>query len=315
MRNICDKIDSREILATAVGRRPPLTVLVMSDSIDDANGVASGGPGSFLAGAAVFFVLKLTTSVDDIVWLSPFLALAGAENEGSAASPSKVQCALVYAAVCLLVTFEALAIDLAAGYGFATLFGALGYGGGGGMGGGDSYWNAVRVMYIIASLCIVMFAVREYREGSEEDDGESFDSSTDRRENFFGGNAEEAEGRYGTFSDSEEAPGIEGKLDSHRRDEYRRGKQQQKLTLAYLFAVAFFGTLDDLALFSAVLVGKSITYPSLLAGSMAAAGVVVAASWFVALSRPFAHAMEKVPLWALLLAVAAYMFIDSLLSD
>ena len=147
------------------------------------------------------------------------------------------------------------------------------------------------------------------------DDGESFDSSTDRRENFFGGNAEEAEGRYGTFSDSEEAPGIEGKLDSHRRDEYRRGKQQQKLTLAYLFAVAFFGTLDDLALFSAVLVGKSITYPSLLAGSMAAAGVVVAASWFVALSRPFAHAMEKVPLWALLLAVAAYMFIDSLLSD
>jgi len=29
----------------------------------------------FLTGTAMFFVLKLTTSMDDILWLSPFLAM------------------------------------------------------------------------------------------------------------------------------------------------------------------------------------------------------------------------------------------------
>ena len=63
---------------------------------------------SFFTGTAMFFVLKLTTSVDDVLWLSPFLAMADGDVV------YKLRCAFVYAIICVLVTMEALLIKVAA---------------------------------------------------------------------------------------------------------------------------------------------------------------------------------------------------------
>ena len=320
----------------------------------------------------MFFVLKLTTSMDDILWLSPFLAMKDGDTM------YRVHCGLIYAAMCLLVTMEALIIKVAASYGFEALIHALAPRQGGHDSSGDNnededeapYWTAPRLLCIVASICIASFALKEWKEGREDNDdtGERKDvvvsrpseddevptvqttqlsdsrrssNSSDRDYKTFARNAvqrlddEEAqqvhEDRHeyqeeGTSlnhlpshvqiqqgSEYESLPS----LDTDERDLSNEGgevdKAAEKHTLGTLLVVAFFGTLDDLALFSAVLMGRSIQYSSLVCGSLCAAAFVVLISWGVSMVKPFKMAIQRIPLWALLLAISLYILLDGLL--
>ena len=62
---------------------------------------------SFLAGVSASFLLKLTTSVDDLVWFSPFLAM-------STSTPQRLKYCCVYAVVCVIVAVAALCLARAA---------------------------------------------------------------------------------------------------------------------------------------------------------------------------------------------------------
>ena len=338
----------------------------------------------FLTGTAMFFVLKLSTSMDDILWLSPFLAMKDGDTT------YRFHCGLIYAAVCLLVTMEALIIKVAASYGFDALIHALAPRQDGHDSIGDNnededeapYWTASRLLCILASTFIAAFALKEWKEWREDNDdtGERKDvvgsrpsedgevptvqttqlsdsrrsnNSSDRDYKTFAGNAvqrpddddEEAQQVHedrqekhqeeGTStnhlpthvqarqgSEYESLPSLdtderylsneEGKVDV-RNESKRKEAAAEKYTLGTLLVVAFFGTLDDLALFSAVLMGRSIQYSSLLCGSMLAAAFVVLISWGVSMVTPFKMAIKRIPLWALLLAISLYILLDGLL--
>ena len=113
-------------------------------------------------------------------------------------------------------------------------------------------------------------------------------------------------------TDEEDLSNEERKVDIRNESE-RKEAAAEKHTLGTLLVVAFFGTLDDLALFSAVLMGRSIQYSSLLCGSMLAAAFVVLISWGVSMVTPFKMAIKRIPLWALLLAISLYILLDGLL--
>ena len=323
----------------------------------------------------MFFVLKLTTSMDDILWLSPFLAMKDGDTT------YRFHCGLIYAAICLLVTMEALIIKVAASYGFEALIHALAPRKDGHDSSGDNnededeapYWTAPRLLCILASICIASFALKEWKEGREDNDdtGERKDvvvsrpseddevptvqttqlsdsrrssNSSDRDYKTFARNTvhvqrlddEEAQQVHDDRQEGHQEEGTSmdhlpshvqlrqgseyeslPSLDTDERDlsneEGKVDKAAEKHTLSTLLVVAFFGTLDDLALFSAVLMGRSIQYSSLLCGSMLAAAFVVLISWGVSMVTPFKMAIKRIPLWALLLAISLYILLDGLL--
>jgi len=337
----------------------------------------------FLTGTAMFFVLKLTTSMDDILWLSPFLAMKDGDTT------YRFHCGLIYAAVCLLVTMEALIIKVAASYGFDALIHALAPRQDGHDSSGDNnededeapYWTAPRLLCILASTFIAAFALKEWKEWREDNDDTGERKSVVESKPSEDGevptvqttqlsdsrrSSNSSDGDYKTFprnavqrlDDDEEAQQVhedrqegqqeegtsmnhlpthvqarqgseyeslpsldtderdlsneEGKVDVRNESE-RKEEATEKHTLGTLLVVAFFGTLDDLALFSAVLMGRSIQYSSLLCGSMLAAAFVVLISWGVSMVTPFKMAIKRIPLWALLLAISLYILLDGLL--
>ena len=347
---------------------------------------------TFFAGTAMFFVLKLTTSVDDVLWLSPFLAMADGEVA------YKLHCGLLYTSICILVTMEALLIKVAATYGFDALLQVLApkEDGSDRIGAdeddSEAYWTAPRLLCIVASICIAGFALKEWRDWKEEKDsddnscssgggegknkmiesGSSGDDEvptietsqqTDSRRSSNSSEGEyeslvaaarkddsplddeeaqrldaQAEGismnslsphvqiRQG--SEYESLPSVDTDCNKEKKTEIfyneseeteEKGKAseerpaKQKHTLWTLLVVAFFGTLDDLALFSAVLMGRSIQYPSLLCGSILAALFIVLVSWGVSMIKPFEQAIHRIPLWALLFGISLYILLDGLL--
>lgn len=128
--------------------------------------------GAFLAGVGASFFLKLTTSVDDLVWFSPFLALAHS-------TPQRLKYCSVYVCVCVLVAATALCLAQAAELGFALAASAIASGEEGGdaardgVGGAapEAFWDASRVLKMCASTIIFIYAVVELRgwisEGNE----------------------------------------------------------------------------------------------------------------------------------------------------
>lgn len=347
---------------------------------------------SFFTGTAMFFVLKLTTSVDDVLWLSPFLAMADGDVV------YKLRCAFVYAIICVLVTMEALLIKVAANYGFEALLQALAPRKKDGDSDGDSvddnddeselYWTAPRLLCILASICIAGFALKEWRDWRDDRDSDEDEhdnvcsdknlactSSEDdevptiqtSQQSYSRRSSNSSDGGYGSLAavrqcesasgDDEESqqlhehgegipmktlpshvqirqgskyerlPSVDADFGGEEKSELENENEQtdekgkvlqetpakQKHTLWTLLVVAFFGTLDDLALFSAVLMGRTIQYPSLLCGSILAAAFIVLVSWGVSMIKPFEQAIHRIPLWALLFGISLYILLDGLL--
>lgn len=381
--------------------------------------------GHFFTGTAIACVLKLTTSVDDLIWFSPFLALCSSNAE-------RLKCSLIYAGVCLIVTFGAIAIAFLANLGFGAVLSAAGNDGSG-------YWDAARVLSLVASVAIGAFAAKELQdwkaeEGNElpswaqvthvtravlatglaklgmraellptstsdaADDDDDDESSNNNGEGSGSPSAGAGRGsvrhRRGDDGRASGEQGLEllsrssgeATLTSHeavaaatlgrfpappaaaagsagatatgprpeavanplfanvevgdRKDskdelmndsagsasggseaeeldsdeeEAKRTIAEARKSSARLFVVAFCGTLDDMTMFSAVILGKSIMMFSLVCGSMLATCIILAACWQISLYKPFADCIQKVPMWCLLSALSLYILVGGLL--
>ena len=110
---------------------------------------------ALIGGTVLGCALKLTTSVDDLIWFSPFLALCKDNAE-------RVKCCIIYSFVCLIVTFGAVAIAYLADVGFTAILNSSGS--------DNDYWDSARILSIIAAVAIGAYAAKEYREWIEEED-------------------------------------------------------------------------------------------------------------------------------------------------
>ena len=94
--------------------------------------------------------------------------------------------------------------------------------------------------------------------------------------------------------------------------EIKKNIEEASKSSTRLFVVAFCGTLDDMTMFAAVILGKSIPYVSLVMGSMLATVIIIVACWQISLYKPFAECIQKIPMWALLTALSLYILIGGL---
>ena len=115
-------------------------------------------PGGFVALVLVATVTKLTSSIDDIVWLLPFVS-----------SPSRlanIRNAALYVLIMLIVVGIASAMAFGGGTALQTVLDE------------QAYWNTERVLGLASGICLFLYSVVLLREhvqddgNSDEDEGE-----------------------------------------------------------------------------------------------------------------------------------------------
>jgi len=274
--------------------------------------------------------IKLTSSIDDVLWLGPFLTT-------NVSWPVRLQNAFVYTAICMLQTLIAMVIAYSGDQGVEWLTRNQ-----------KNAWSSEKILTVAAGSLISMYTCKlsyewytEWKEetGSEEsssvssdvchEDLELCDRTPDGQSRMGRGDKNSVAGKYagGNEQSSAEYPRLlaceawqsdgayhisqvlmEGEksdlneivgdftMDATREDD--------KLRQQTLFVMAFIGSLDDLTLFVPMLVGKGFNPVELMSGAFLAASTIVTICLFLGFFKPIADFMARIPL-ALIVAVFA----------
>lgn len=279
------------------------------------------------------FLLKLTTSLDDLLWLSPFLSL-------SPSVPNKLKHSVVYFFICLFVTMVAFV--------FGTSLLALTSSG---SEGNTGYWNPERFLSIFSATVLFCIARNDYVEWKEEKNGHkvkdelqsplskraiALAGSTDRttielpkadsnKTNLRSRPVASRQSSRDFDNDPELANGCDDDSDSDSDDEEIRAKiEDASKSLRRFVTVCVMGTLDDMIVFSAFVAsgaGSSSTsgtgmidnYLALFIGTTFAAFLIVSISWFFSEIECFKRMVKKIPMWGLLTGIAVYILFMGLI--
>ena len=274
------------------------------------------------------FLLKLTTSLDDLLWLSPFLSL-------SPSVQNKLKHSVVYFLICVVVTMIA--------FFFGTRLLAL-------SGNGDEdhkrYWNPERLLSIFSASVLFYIAKNDYDEWWEQTYtvkdlrektpracnnsraiamGETTLELSNNKSSQRNLRSRPIASRQSSrnFDDPEDF-NHEGKNDggSDSDDEEIRTKvEEASKSLRRFVTVCVMGTLDDMIVFSAFVAGGANAteggsikdnYFALFIGTTFAALLIVTISWFFSEIECFKRIVKKIPMWALLMGIGVYILIMGL---
>lgn len=257
---------------------------------------------NFLGDTGLYFVVKIFTSLDDLIWLSPFLAISGDDIHDER---SKV--CTIYITISLLISFGAVLLAWLANTGLVLLLSKHGE------------YDAEKVgrfLDIVGGICIATFAFLEWRNGGDDDSEE---------------NNYDEEVENGSSPNNETSPLVEhsGIRSSHtdrgenviENDEEIGGGRQERITTAAdrrhvlidLSVVGFCGQLDTLAVFCSVLVTRpKLRMIPIVFGSLAAAILIFMLAYFITLFRPLTACLQRVPLWMLLGTIAIYITLQGI---
>jgi len=261
---------------------------------------------SFSTGCAAAFLLKLTTSIDDLVWFSPFLTFCKTDGE-------KFKCGAIYLIVCMYCTIAAYGIAKGSEYGLDTVLHNFipGYDGSG-------YWNSSRILSCASSLFIGGFALKEYAEWSEDENNDFSFCCDKSNENLNDNNDDGTEYEKGNAlgidleieANGKKNPGNEATplVGSASSDNSLFSKDSRRL-----FIVAFFGSLDDTVVFAAVLMGKGLFWSELIVGSIVASSLIFFMCVQIASYKPFSDFMSTIPIWTLFTVLSLYILIQGVL--
>jgi hypothetical protein len=290
----------------------------------------------WLIGLGSAFGIKLSSSIDDVVWLAPFLTV-------NTSGPARMQNSIIYVSVCLIQTLVAMAIAYSgkAVVSFLT-------------GDNKNAWSTEKILTVGAGCLMALYSIKlgaEYVQEMKEagaGNGETEKGHPEVDKNGF--IAEEA-GQLLWCSSTEKAP-IEGvpelelqtteRLCSSRHDAptqtlplssksdhalppslplqslsrdimtvspaSRHEKNDQARTET-LFVIAFIGSVDDLTLFVPMLVGKGFSIPQLVMGALGAAMVIVAMCCCIGQCKPVADCLSSVPLVAIVVVFATTLLV------
>eukprot|EP00977_Amphora_coffeiformis_P023683 scaffold13933_cov219-Amphora_coffeaeformis.AAC.10 len=276
---------------------------------------------------AAFFTIKVATSIDDLLWLSPFLAMSSSNDEHHSRVSEKIQLGVIYVGVSMLVTVEALGVAFFAEHGVKTLLheqqriednlNEVGQQ-------SSQYWKASRILSILGATCIAFFAWKEYSD--ENDDNHHANTepgdeispllSTQNKDTAMRSNQDAQqhsaveEGNYGSL------PLAKTKEGSHfeqlQNDEVVP-PSEENVNVSF-FVVALFGTLDTLAVLASILTGLSnVQWLSVMLGTLLATVVIMLAAWCITLFTPFVNFVQRIPLWALMGLISLYVLLSGLL--
>jgi len=284
----------------------------------------------WLVGLFSAFGIKLSSSIDDVVWLAPFLT-------ANSSVAVRMQNSLIYTCVCLCQTVVAMLIAYSGRAAVKTL-----------TGGAKDAWSTEKILTVGAGCLLTLYSIKltyewiqecneEEGEGEKNPDGGSYAQvATTEGEAQAGEQKQYDSGRGGQWccANSGTATGgdIEmagGKPSSARAREMAAAgmpidnpdKPQEDLDKAdkersqTLFVIAFIGSVDDLTLFVPMLVGKGFDFVQLMLGAFLATSVIITFCICIGLCKPIADCLSKIPLAAIVIVFATILLLKGFVFD
>jgi len=221
--------------------------------------------------------MKLASSVDDVVWLIPFLVVRDKQVLMTNVT--------VYSLICTIQTLLSLGISKGGVAAIEALTPS------------SSKWSPEIIISLSAGIFLILFgfklAYEWYKENfcEEDDDG----------------------GECELKLEGDALLNDDALLTDIKQPGPAKGGGESRTTSA-LVAVAFLGSLDDLTLFVPMLVGKSISYGELILGSLLAVLIIVFLCIFLTACKPVVRIIEAIPLFFIVLVFGAVLVIKTLLA-
>lgn len=224
--------------------------------------------------------MKLASSVDDVVWLIPFLVVGDKQVLMTNVT--------VYSLICTIQTLLALGISKGGVAAIEALTPS------------SSKWSPEIIISLSAGIFLILFGFKLAYEWYKENFCEEDDDDDDGGEC-----AMKVEGDALLNGDA--------LLTDIEQPEPAKGGGKSRTTSA-LMAVAFLGSIDDLTLFVPMLVGKSISYGELILGSLLAVLIIVCLCVFLTACKPMVRILEAIPLFLIVFVFGAMLVIKTLLA-
>eukprot|EP00931_Biecheleriopsis_adriatica_P070620 TRINITY_DN4439_c0_g1_i1.p1 TRINITY_DN4439_c0_g1~~TRINITY_DN4439_c0_g1_i1.p1 ORF type:complete len:259 (-),score=43.77 TRINITY_DN4439_c0_g1_i1:57-833(-) len=247
----------------------------------------------WIAGVGAAISIKLSSSIDDVVWLAPFLT----QNISWVTRSRNI---LIYVTVCLVQTVIAMCIAYSGDKVVEML-----------TRNSKDAWSSEKILTVIAGILLVLFAIKlimceDAEEETQEDAGEENKyAKVAPSDQEGGGEAGMVPGRQGSRQLSARNRPIESANGEEAQSaEDTKGPQT-------LFVMAFVGSLDDLTLFVPMLVGKGFDMIQLIVGSLIASAVIVMICILAGLCKPVADCLSSIPLPAIVIAFAVMLLTKS----
>ncbi|CAJ1423510.1 unnamed protein product [Effrenium voratum] len=245
------------------------------------------------AGVSAAISIKISSSIDDVVWLAPFLT-------NNVSKLSRIRNVSIYVAVCLVQTMLAMCIAYSGNKVVEILTRDA-----------KDAWSSEKILTVLAGSMLAVYSVKLLHEWwNETDDGDENTKEDAGDEN-----------KYSKVSPGDQELGIGGEISPSRQQSrqlmasarnrpiesanadvswmeahVRAAESAQTQTL---FVIAFIGSLDDLTLFVPMLVGKGFDFMQLSIGALTAAMLIVIICLFVGLCQPVADCISKIPLFVI----------------
>lgn len=264
----------------------------------------------WLVGLASAFGIKLSSSIDDVVWLAPFLT-------ANSSVAVRLQNSLIYMSVCLCQTVVAMLIAYSGKAAVRLL-----------TGGNKDAWSTEKILTVGAGCLLTLYSIKLSYEWYQECNEEGGEENGAENQNPEGGSyAQVAQNEGGT-----QVPGdvemAQGKPLSARSREMATAvavdnpdKPQEELDKAdkerqqTLFVIAFIGSVDDLTLFVPMLVGKGFDFVQLMLGAFLATSLIITFCICIGLCKPLADCLSKIPLAVIVIVFATILLLKGFVFD
>lgn len=257
-------------------------------------------------GLASAFGIKLSSSIDDVVWLAPFLT-------SNSSWTIRMQNSVIYTSVCLCQTVVAMCIS----YSGRKVVQFL-------TGGSKDAWSTEKILTVAAGCMLALYSVKltyeYYQECTEEAENEP------PNENPEGGVYNKVATEEGAQGDDKSLVAVGRKrskqiinvmsmeIDNPQKaeEEISKADKERQQTL---FVIAFIGSVDDLTLFVPMLVGKGFDLVQLMLGAFVAASTIVTLCIFIGQCKPIADCLSSVPLAAIVIVFAVVLLLKGFVFD
>jgi hypothetical protein len=264
----------------------------------------------WLVGLASAFGIKLSSSIDDVVWLAPFLT-------ANSSVSVRFQNSIIYTSVCLCQTMVAMIIAYSGRKAVKAIA-------------GDSkdVWSTEKILTVSAGCLLTLYSIKLTHEWctEEPEEGENEGAIADQEGGSYGkvptsegaadGDIEMAGGKPGSARSKDIAagmvPGVEIDSPDKAQEEIEKKDKERQQTL---FVIAFIGSVDDLTLFVPMLVGKGFDIVQLMLGAFLATVVILTFCICIGLCKPIADCLSKIPLAAIVIVFATVLLLKGFVFD
>ena len=252
---------------------------------------------------ALSILTKLSSSVDDVAWLLPYI-----NSERSLVN------ATVYSLLMQAVVWTSVLLSFVGKEAISSLVD------------NNTYWTAERVLGVASGVLLTLYSIYlfwDWYTSDDDDTDNDVNKSAEQAQDdslppeFFPSETAEMEQTVVQMEETTEAvplPEIpeEVALDNkNTNDDTLHETEKETPTTTSLVTVALLGSMDDLSVFFGLLLAGTFEPASLSLGVLIGSGLVLLFCKAATFAKPAVWCLERVPLWVIIGCFAAWTFVSA----